>query len=81
MPATLAPELLKDLLRDKLGFNGMIITDATHMLGLTSKKKRCDFMPEMIMSGCDMILYYRDRDEDLGYLKEAIKSKKLHEVS
>ncbi|OON99711.1 MAG: glycosyl hydrolase family 3 [Epulopiscium sp. Nele67-Bin004] len=77
MPATLAPEILQDLLREKLEFNGMIITDATHMLGLTSKKKRCDFLPEMIMSGCDMILYYRDRDEDINYMKDALRSKKL----
>ncbi|MGN0468471.1 MAG: glycoside hydrolase family 3 N-terminal domain-containing protein, partial [Acutalibacteraceae bacterium] len=28
MPATVAPELLQDLLRGKLGFNGLIVTDA-----------------------------------------------------
>lgn len=33
MPATLAPELMQDLLRGKLGFNGMIVTDATTMVG------------------------------------------------
>ncbi len=77
MPATIAPELLQDLLRGQLGFNGMIITDATHMVGITSKKRRHDFIPEMLMSGCDMILYYRDREEDLGYLKEALQDGRL----
>lgn len=77
MPATLAPELLKGLLREKLGFNGLIITDATHMVGLTSKMRRADFLPTALMSGCDMILYFRDRDEDFQYLNEALKDGRL----
>ena len=54
-----------DLLREKLGFNGLIITDATHMVGLTGKMRRSEFLPIAVQSGCDMILYYRDHDEDL----------------
>lgn len=77
MPATIAPELLQGLLRGKLGFGGLIITDATHMVGITSKKRRHDFLPEMLMSGCDMILYFRDREEDYGYLREALADGRL----
>ena len=54
LPATVAPELLQGLLRDKLGFNGLIITDATHMVGITSRMPRREFIPRMLMSGCDM---------------------------
>ena len=77
MPATVSKELLQDLLRGQLGFNGLIVTDATHMVGITSFKKRRDFIPEMLMSGCDMILYFRDYDEDFSYLKEALANGKL----
>lgn len=77
MPATVAPELLQDLLREKLGFNGLIVTDATHMVGITGKCRRHDFIPGAIMAGCDMILYYRNHDEDVGYLKEALKDGRL----
>ena len=35
MPATLSKELLTDLLKGKMGFNGMVLTDASHMVGLT----------------------------------------------
>ena len=45
MPATLAPELLQKLLREKLGFNGLIVTDATHMVGLTATMPRKDYIP------------------------------------
>ena len=40
MPATLAEELIQDLLKRKLDFNGMVITDANHMLGMTSAMRR-----------------------------------------
>ena len=31
MPATLSPELLQGLLRGRLGFNGLIVTDASDL--------------------------------------------------
>ena len=77
MPATIAPELLKGLLREKLGFNGLIVTDATHMVGITSKKPRREFLPEMLMAGCDMILFSRDYTEDMGYLRQALADGRL----
>jgi len=77
MPATVAPELLQGLLRGKLGFNGLIVTDATHMVGITGKVRRHDAIPAMLMAGCDMILYYRNHDEDVGFLKEALADGRL----
>ena len=73
MPATIAPELLQGLLREQLGFNGLIITDATHMVGLTSQIRREDMIPTTIAAGCDMILYYRDKDEDTQALKTGLE--------
>ena len=77
MPATVAPELLQSLLREKLGFNGLIVTDATHMVGITGKVRRHDSIPAMIMAGCDIILYYRNHDEDVGFLREALEDGRL----
>ena len=77
MPATVAPELLQGLLRGKLGFNGLIVTDATHMVGITGKMRRHDSIPAMLMAGCDMILYYRTYEEDFGFLKEALEDGRL----
>jgi len=77
MPATVAPELLQGLLREKLGFNGLIITDATHMVGITGKVARHESIPAMLMAGCDMILYYRNHDEDINALKTALEDGRL----
>ena len=70
-PATMAPELLTGLLRQEMGFNGVIITDATHMVGFTATAKRSESIPGAIMAGCDMILFANDIGEDIAYLKTA----------
>lgn len=72
-PATLSKELLQDLLRNQLGFNGLIITDATHMVGLTSSEERRKTMPGVIEAGCDMILFFNDPAEDIQYVKDGLK--------
>jgi beta-glucosidase-like glycosyl hydrolase len=73
MPATLAPELLNDLLRQQLGFNGVVITDASHMVGMSAMAKREDAVPGAIAAGCDMFLFSNDIEEDLNFMKAGYK--------
>jgi beta-N-acetylhexosaminidase len=74
MPATLAPELLQELLKTRLGFNGIVITDASHMLGMTSAMRRQDYVPRAIASGCDMFLFFNDMAEDFGFMVDGVTS-------
>ena len=53
LPATLSKEIITDLLRGKLGFNGVVVTDASHMLGMTGAMKRSKLLPTSIAAGCD----------------------------
>lgn len=85
MPATLCPELLQGLLRGKLGFNGLVITDATHMVGMTSRMKRAELLPRAINAGCDMLLFFNDPDEDFNtvltaYLKGVISEERMNDA-
>lgn len=74
MPATLSPELLNGLLRNKLGFNGMIVTDAATMAGFTMAMKREIAVPKSIAAGCDMFLFNRNMPEDYKYMKQGIEN-------
>lgn len=68
VPATLSPELLKGLLRKKLGFNGLIVTDSTCMVGFSCAMEREKAVPYAIEAGCDMFLFNKDLDEDYRYM-------------
>lgn len=74
LPATLAPELLQDLLRGHLGFNGLVLTDASHMAGMTSAAPRSVQVAGAIAAGCDMYLFFNDPDEDFRYMLEGYKN-------
>ncbi|MFR0813489.1 MAG: glycoside hydrolase family 3 protein [Enterococcus casseliflavus] len=74
LPATLSKELLTDLLRGKLGFNGLIVTDASHMLGMTSAMKRSEALQLSIAAGCDMFLFFNDAKEDFDYMLQGYRS-------
>ncbi len=85
LPATLAPELITGLLKEQLGFNGMVITDASHMLGMTSAMRREDYVPAAIAAGCDMFLFFNDMEEDFhfmlaGYEKGVITEERLNDA-
>ncbi len=73
-PATLCPEIMTGLLRDKLGFNGMVVTDASHMVAMTNQMKRCDMLPLAINAGCDMFLFFNDPDEDYQTMLNAYRT-------
>ena len=79
LPATLCKEIMTDLLRKRLGFEGVVVTDASHMVAMTSKMKRHDMLPLSIMAGCDMFLFFNDPDEDFNTMLNAYKRKVITE--
>lgn len=74
LPATLCPEIMTGLLRDKLGFNGMVVTDASHMVAMTDRMTRKEMLPAAINAGCDMFLFFNDPDEDFETMLTAYQN-------
>lgn len=70
IPATLSKELLTNLLREKLGFNGVISSDATPMVGFCCAMKRELAVPTAIAAGCDIFLFNKDLHEDFEFMKQ-----------
>lgn len=78
-PASINPYLNNKLLRDTLGFNGLIVSDATKMGGLAAWGPRHETLPQVIENGCDLILFSDDVEQDFEYLEKALEDGKLSE--
>jgi beta-N-acetylhexosaminidase len=76
-PASLSRILNHDLLRRELGFNGLIVSDATPMAGLNDWGPRDVVLPEVIISGCDVILFSDDPNGDMMRLVKAVADGRL----
>lgn len=79
IPATLSKNLIQHLLREQLGFEGLIVTDATPMVGFCCAEERRKAVPMTIENGCDMFLFNKDLDEDFLYMKEGYENGLLSE--
>lgn len=72
-PASASKLLIDGLLRDKLGFNGLTITDATPMVGYNVILPRRELLVATINAGIDMILFNKNIDEDYAFITQAIE--------
>ncbi len=85
LPGSLSEELNIRLLREKMGFNGLLITDASSMAGFTDVLPRSTAVPTAIAHGADIFLFTRDLEEDFdsmkaGYEQGILTEERLHEA-
>jgi len=73
LPASISENLNRKLLREELGFNGVIISDATGMAGLSSQGRREEIVPLVINSGCDIFLFSVEDESDFNLLVKAVR--------
>lgn len=74
LPGSLSEELMQGLLRGHLGFNGLIVTDATTMAGFTLPMSRRLAVPTTIAHGADMFLFSRNLEEDYQFMLDGVHS-------
>jgi beta-N-acetylhexosaminidase len=79
LPGTLSPVILNGLLRRDLGFDGIVVTDALDMSGLTIYFKQDEAAVRALLAGADMLLKPADPDAVLRGLREAVKAGRLTE--
>jgi len=77
LPGCLNRHLNEDLLRGQLGFNGLIVSDATAMAGISGLRKRDDLVIDILNAGCDVILGSFDLAADVAAIMAAIDEGRL----
>ncbi len=70
MPATCSRKIVTDLLKDSLGFNGLVITDALNMGGVVNVP---DCGLKAVKAGCDMLLMPVNEEGDIGAILSSIE--------
>ena len=82
-PATLSRAIVTDLLRERMGFRGVVITDALEMVGATGRGSYGEVAVRAIEAGCDLLLYSKlasGPDEALEAMAAALRDGRLTEA-
>lgn len=80
LPGSLSYELNNDLLRGQLGFNGLIVSDATTMNGFMQTMSRDKAVPTCVANGCDVFLFVCNLEEDFSLMMDGLKNGILTEA-
>ncbi|MGC2233855.1 MAG: glycoside hydrolase family 3 N-terminal domain-containing protein, partial [Candidatus Acidiferrum sp.] len=76
-PATLSSNILTGLLRDELGYKGLVVTDAMDMGGITVRYAPGDAAVRAFAAGADALLMPPVPDAAFDALKAAVKSGRI----
>jgi beta-N-acetylhexosaminidase len=74
LPATLAPQILTGLLRDEMGFKGLIVTDALEMGGIAKGFSSGEAAVKALEAGADVLLMPTDPDAAIKAVVGAVES-------
>lgn len=76
-PATLSRKITSALLRDELGFDGLVVTDAMDMRGVARHYTPGEAAVQAVLAGADLILQPPVPDAALAALRDAADSRRL----
>jgi len=79
LPATLSAPILTGILRNKLGFRGLIVTDALEMSGVTNSFSTEEASLLAVLAGVDQLLLPPEPAKVIAYLAGAVRNGKLSE--
>ncbi len=79
VPATLSRNVLTDLLRNTLHFNGLVVTDALEMGGITTRYWTGLAAIRALKAGADMLLLSPDSDVALNEVVRAVHRGEIQE--
>lgn len=78
-PASVSRLLNIDLLRNEMGFEGVIVSDATVMGGLSGWMDRETAVCSVIENGCDVFLFSREPRQDMDLMLSGLRKGRLSE--
>jgi beta-N-acetylhexosaminidase len=77
VPATMSPRITTDLLRHQMGFDGLVVTDALDMGGVTVRYPPGEVAVRSILAGSDVLLVPPVLDAALSAVHDAVASGRI----
>lgn len=77
--SSLSHEIVTNLLKKQMGFEGLVITDAIGMKGVANQHAPGEADVKALLAGNDIILMSKDVPKAISLIKKAIKEKKITE--
>ncbi len=78
-PSTMSKEIVTGILRDKLGFDGIVISDALNMKALTNNYSDEEIYIKTVSAGVDILLMPRDARLAVESIKNNISEDRINE--
>ncbi|MEO0559493.1 MAG: glycoside hydrolase family 3 N-terminal domain-containing protein, partial [Bacteroidota bacterium] len=78
-PATLSPRIISGVLRDELGFNGLVVTDGLKMQAVRQAGSPSEIAIRALEAGSDQLLLSADEPGTAAAIAEAVRSGRLSE--
>lgn len=80
LPSSLSPKIVSGLLKDELGFKGLVITDALNMKGASNNNTPGEIDLQAFKAGSDILLISEDVPKAAKLIKSAIESGDISEA-
>ena len=77
VPATMSPKIMTDLLRKQMGFQGLVVTDALDMGGVTVRYPPGEVAVRSILAGADVLLVPPVLDSALEAVRDAVAAGRI----
>jgi beta-N-acetylhexosaminidase len=78
-PASLSSTIVTGILRDQLGYDGIIITDALNMSAITDQYTNAEAAVKAVSAGCDMLLCVSNVSSVVSALTQAVENGTISE--
>lgn len=79
IPSSLSQNIVQDLLIDKMGFGGLVVTDALNMKGITKYFNTSQVAVMCVNAGIDLILMPLDEEKSISAIESAVLSGSINE--
>ena len=76
-PASLSKEIVTDLLKTEMGFNGLVVTDALNMGALTNEYSYEEIYVKSIEAGVDLLLMPNGSKKAIEIIKQNVSEERI----